>query len=234
MTVYNNKNNNNNNNGFVWKQAPSRVLRHDALNDCISHALNAAGIPVRKEPAGLALKDGKRLVAPSFLGVAANFWLGVSRFAPQWPIHMWQLAVSWRDTGCRADRKCQKKTPNCLQLTTLSQWRSKRTGQWMTALLVIWAGRFLNVRATSLRLSSYSSGSVCSFNVLTEFFSWDFFGSRRQWCWSIAITTQQFLGRILNRVACVRPSIHNPSTKCFFDFNEIWLVGRGQSMSDAR
>ena len=41
-------------------QAPSRVVRHHALNDCSSRAFGAAGIPVRKEPAGLVQKDGKR------------------------------------------------------------------------------------------------------------------------------------------------------------------------------
>ena len=38
--------------GLVCKQAPSRVVRHHALNDCISRAFGAAGIHVRKEPAG--------------------------------------------------------------------------------------------------------------------------------------------------------------------------------------
>jgi len=44
------KNNNNN----------SRVLRHHALNECVSRAFSAAGILVKKEPSGLAHKDGKR------------------------------------------------------------------------------------------------------------------------------------------------------------------------------
>ena len=35
-------------------------MRHHALSDCISRAFGAAGIPVRKEPAGLVQKDGKR------------------------------------------------------------------------------------------------------------------------------------------------------------------------------
>jgi len=45
---------------LVCKHAPSRVVRHHALNECISRAFASAGIPVKKEPAGLALKDGKR------------------------------------------------------------------------------------------------------------------------------------------------------------------------------
>jgi len=47
--------------GLVCKQAPSRVVRHHALNRCISRAFSAAGIPARKEPAGLVQRDGKRL-----------------------------------------------------------------------------------------------------------------------------------------------------------------------------
>jgi len=46
--------------GLVCKQAPSRVVRHHALNECISRAFSAAGIPVKKEPPGLVQKDGKR------------------------------------------------------------------------------------------------------------------------------------------------------------------------------
>jgi len=40
--------------------ASSRVVRHHALNDCISRAFGAASIPMQKEPAGLVQKDGKR------------------------------------------------------------------------------------------------------------------------------------------------------------------------------
>jgi len=35
-------------------------VRHNALRDCISRAFGATGIPVRKEPAGVVQKDGKR------------------------------------------------------------------------------------------------------------------------------------------------------------------------------
>jgi len=48
-----------NSNGFVCKHALSRVVRHHALNECVSHAFSAAGIPVKKEPPGLAHKDRK-------------------------------------------------------------------------------------------------------------------------------------------------------------------------------
>jgi len=46
--------------GLVCKHVPSRVVRHHGLYDCISRAFSAAGIPVKKEPAGLARSDGKR------------------------------------------------------------------------------------------------------------------------------------------------------------------------------
>ena len=46
--------------GLVCKQAPSRIVRYRALNECSSRAFSAAGIPVRKEPAGLVQRDGKR------------------------------------------------------------------------------------------------------------------------------------------------------------------------------
>jgi len=46
--------------GSVCKQAPSRIARHQAINDVIARAITAAGVPVTKEPVGLARLDGKR------------------------------------------------------------------------------------------------------------------------------------------------------------------------------
>jgi len=46
--------------GFVCKHDSSPVVRHHALNECVSRAFSAAGIPVKKEPTGLqAHKDAK-------------------------------------------------------------------------------------------------------------------------------------------------------------------------------
>ena len=46
--------------GSVCKQAPSKIARHQAINDVIARAITAAGVPVAKEPVGLARLDGKR------------------------------------------------------------------------------------------------------------------------------------------------------------------------------
>jgi len=73
--------------GLVCKQAPSRVVRHRALNGCISRAFGAAGIPVQKEQAGLVQKAGKRHNGCTVsLGVLLDLWLGTSHCAPPWPI----------------------------------------------------------------------------------------------------------------------------------------------------
>ena len=74
--------------GLVCKQAPSRVVRHHALNECISRAFSAAGIPVRKEPAGVVLKKKGRSLTTALLfpGVVANLWFEMSQCAPQWLI----------------------------------------------------------------------------------------------------------------------------------------------------
>jgi len=42
---------------LVCKQALSRLVRHHALNECISRAFATAGIPVNRGPADLALQD---------------------------------------------------------------------------------------------------------------------------------------------------------------------------------
>ena len=44
----------------MCKQAPSKIARHPAVNDVIARAITAAGVPVTKEPVGLARLDGKR------------------------------------------------------------------------------------------------------------------------------------------------------------------------------
>jgi len=45
---------------FTCKKAPGRFARHQALNDVIARSFSAAGIPVMKEPLGLANGDDKR------------------------------------------------------------------------------------------------------------------------------------------------------------------------------
>jgi len=44
---------------LVCKHIPSRVVRHHVLIESISHAFSAAGIPLKKEPAGLVQSDLK-------------------------------------------------------------------------------------------------------------------------------------------------------------------------------
>jgi len=46
--------------GLVCKQAPSRIIRHHALNNVIARAIQSAGIPVTKEPVGSTRLNGKR------------------------------------------------------------------------------------------------------------------------------------------------------------------------------
>jgi len=46
--------------GSVCKQTPSKIARHQAINDVIARAITAAGIPVTKEPVDLVRNDGKR------------------------------------------------------------------------------------------------------------------------------------------------------------------------------
>ena len=47
--------------GSVCKQAPSRIARHQAINDIIARAITCSyGVPVTKEPVGLAGLDGKQ------------------------------------------------------------------------------------------------------------------------------------------------------------------------------
>ena len=69
--------------GLVSKHVPSRVVRHHALNVCISCAFNAAGIPVQKEPAAwFAEMESALMVAVLFHGVEVNLWHGMLQSAP--------------------------------------------------------------------------------------------------------------------------------------------------------
>jgi len=44
----------------VCKKAPGRIQRHFAVNDIIARAITSAGVPITKEPTGLARSNGKR------------------------------------------------------------------------------------------------------------------------------------------------------------------------------
>ena len=46
--------------GLVCKQAPSKIARHQAINDIVARAISTSGTPVMKEPVGLTRLDGKR------------------------------------------------------------------------------------------------------------------------------------------------------------------------------
>jgi len=45
---------------LVCKQVPSRIARHQHLNDLVTRVLVSAGVPTTKEPVGLLRRDGKR------------------------------------------------------------------------------------------------------------------------------------------------------------------------------
>ena len=46
--------------GSVCKQAPSKIARHQAINDVIACTITAAGVPITKEPVGLTRLDIKQ------------------------------------------------------------------------------------------------------------------------------------------------------------------------------
>ena len=97
--------------GLVCKHAPSRVLRHHALNECVSRAFIAAAIPVKNKPSGLAHKDGKR---PD--GCTLIPWRGGKPLA--WDVTVCTTVADSYLTAAShaagavaeqaADRKCQK------------------------------------------------------------------------------------------------------------------------------
>jgi len=45
---------------FICKRAQGRIIRHQVLNDIIARAFVSAGVPITKEPQGLARSNGKR------------------------------------------------------------------------------------------------------------------------------------------------------------------------------
>ena len=45
----------------LYKQAPSRIIRHRAINDVIARSVTTAGVPVMKKPCSLTRTDGRRL-----------------------------------------------------------------------------------------------------------------------------------------------------------------------------
>jgi len=46
--------------GLICKQAPSRIVGHNVMNDIIFRSLSSAGIPTYQKPTVLTRLDGKR------------------------------------------------------------------------------------------------------------------------------------------------------------------------------
>jgi len=88
---------------LVCKQAPSRIARHQHLNDLVTRALVSAGITATKEPVGLIRRDGKR---PDGMKLLVWDVTVVSTTAESY------VAAAARERGevaeMAATRKCQK------------------------------------------------------------------------------------------------------------------------------
>ena len=94
--------------GLVCKRAPSRVLRHHALNECVSRAFSAAGIPVKKEPSGLAHKDGKRPWRLHAHSLARRLTAGLGCHSLHHTVADSYLTAASHTAEQAADRKYQK------------------------------------------------------------------------------------------------------------------------------
>jgi len=97
-------------------------VRHHALNECISRTFSAAGIPVKKEPAGLVQSDGKR---PD--GCILIPWRGTTL---SWDVTVCTtVAASYMTAASHTAARSLNKLPtgnvqstlNCLPLMSFSQ-----------------------------------------------------------------------------------------------------------------
>ena len=111
---------------MVCKQAPSRIIRHHALNDVVARAIQSAGTPVTKEPVGLTRLDDKRrdgLTLIPWQGGKPLTWdvTVVSTLAASY------LSSSARSAGGAADLAASRKDAKYTNLTnsyifSQSQW----------------------------------------------------------------------------------------------------------------
>ena len=94
---------------FTCKKAQGRIARHQALNDIISRSFSAAGVPVMKEPQGLARGDGKRpdglTLVPWFRGKALTWDVTVVTTLPES-----YISSSSRSAGSAAEIAALRKT----------------------------------------------------------------------------------------------------------------------------
>ena len=163
--------------GLVCKQAPSRVVRHHALNESISRAFSAAGIPVRKEPAGLVQRDGKRPDGCTRIprrGGKPLAW-DVTVFTTVADSYVTAASQSAGSVAQQVtDRKCQKYG----ELSAAYEFQPvavETHGPMDDA--TVWflsdLGRKISERSrvTRLMASFYFNGSVCSYNDSTRSFS---------------------------------------------------------------
>jgi len=149
-------------------------VRHLALNDCISRAFGAAGIPVRKEPAGLVQKDGKHpdgcTLIPRRGGRPLAWDVTVCT-----TVAASYLTAASQSAGAAAEQLAESKSLlNCLQPTNFSQWQLRYMGlrtRLRFLLSLSWRVRSRNTRTTRLTVVTFSSESACSFSDITPFFS---------------------------------------------------------------
>ena len=161
---------------FGDRQRVQLPLRRDLIitiisvyKPCISRAFSAAGITVRKEPAGLVQRDGKRPDCCTLIP-----WRGGRPLA--WDVTVGTTVADSYVTAASqsagfvaqqaADRKCQKygELSAAVQLTSFSLWQLRHMGRWTTPRSVFsptWVGKLLNIRVTRLMVSFYFNGSVC-------------------------------------------------------------------------
>ena len=100
---------------FTCKKAQGRIARHQALNDVIARSLSTAGIPVMKEPLGLARTDGKRpdglTLVPWSLGKALTWDVTVATTLAES-----YIVSSSRSAGAAAEHAAIRKTDKYSQL----------------------------------------------------------------------------------------------------------------------
>jgi len=111
---------------MAWSEAPSRIIRHLALNDVVARAIHSAGIPITKEPVRLTRQDGNR---PD--GLTLIPWQGGKPLT--WDVNVVNtlaasyLSSSARSAGAAADLAASRKEAKYTSLTN-SYFSANRNG----------------------------------------------------------------------------------------------------------
>ena len=125
--------------GLVCKQAPSRIARHQAINDVVARVISTSGTPVMKEHVRLTRLDGKRpdglTLIPWQDGKSLTRDVTVLSTLADSYLHVTSHSCLWRCWNCFGKEGIQIFCPSFRQSFATDRLRESRPAEWVGSWL---------------------------------------------------------------------------------------------------